>query len=250
MTPVSPRASTRSMLAPVRTSIPSRRSTSAISSDASGSSAPASRGPGSTMVTRAPKRAMTWPTSRPTDPPPATTSDAGTVSVAIAPRLVQCGTASEQRRDDGLLPGGEDEGVACRDRLAADLDRHGARHPGLAADEATPLVTQAIDGDCVVPEVGGLLPDARGHGRPVRRHHRGARQTRDAPPLGEEVGSPDHHFGGDTTPVGALAADQLGLNADDVESGFRQLLRHLFAAGAQPDDDGIDFHRSTTRPSW
>ena len=156
----------------------------------------------------------------------------------------------EQGRDVGLLPGGEDEGVACRDRLAADLDRHGARHPGLAADEATPLLAQAIDGHFVVPEVGGLLPDTAGHGRPVRCHYRGTRHTWDPPPLGEKVRCPHHHFGGDTSPVGALAADQLGLNADDLESGFRQLLRHLFAARAQPDDDGVDFHRSTTRPSW
>ena len=139
VTPVSPHGCTRSMAAPVRTSTPSRRSTSVISSDASGSSAPASRGPGSMMVTRAPKRAMTWPISRPTDPPPATTSDGRHGLGGHRPAVGPVRHVSEDRRDVGLLAGGQDEGVTRRHGLAADLDRHGPGDRGPAPDETTTL---------------------------------------------------------------------------------------------------------------
>ena len=248
MAPVSPDGSTRSMVTPVCTSTPSRRSTSVMSSDTSGSSEPASRGPASTMVTRAPKRPMTCPISRPMAPPPMTRSDAGTVSAATAPRFVQCGTSGEHRRDEGTLPGGEDQGATRRHRLAVDLDRPGAGDPGPAPDEVAALALEAVDGHRVVPGVGGLLPDAPGHRRPVGRHDRRARHAGDAPPLGQEVRGPHHHLGGDAPPVRALTADELGLDADDVEPGLGQLLRDLLTARAEPDDDGVDLHRIYSPP--
>ncbi len=40
-----------------------------------------------------------------------------------------------------------------------------------------------------------------------------------------------------------------------VSNGIRRVSRQAeqtqdLAAGAQPDDDGVDFRRSTARPSW
>ena len=69
---------------PVRTSMPSRPNTPAISSPASGSSGGSSPSDRSTIVTFDPNRAKTWASSRPTAPPPSTTSDAGTFCVSTA----------------------------------------------------------------------------------------------------------------------------------------------------------------------
>ncbi len=76
----------------------------------------------------------------------------------------------EHRWDEGALTGGEHQGAARRDRLALDIHRRRAGHPGLATDEMAALALEPIDGDGVVPGVGGLLPDARGHRRPLGRH--------------------------------------------------------------------------------
>ncbi len=62
--------STRSMLVPVRTSIPSSSQSACRASETSGSSRCASRSFRSTMVTRLPKRRKAWASSRPTYPPP------------------------------------------------------------------------------------------------------------------------------------------------------------------------------------
>ncbi len=80
---------TDSMVAPVRTPMPSDRNTSANSSPDSGSSGPTRWGPASSTVTREPKRWNTWASSTPMAPPPMTASESGTSSVSMASRLVQ-----------------------------------------------------------------------------------------------------------------------------------------------------------------
>jgi hypothetical protein len=108
---------------------------------------------------------------------------------------------------------------------------------------------QALDRSAVVPRAGDLADTAR-HRRPVGRHIRRARPAGDAPALGQQFGRAHHRLRGDTAPIGALAADEVGLDAHDLQTGVGQVFRDLFPAGAQTDDDGIDLHGSTGRPSW
>jgi hypothetical protein len=156
--------------------------------------------------------------------------------------------AGEQRRDEGTLAGGEDEGATRRHRAAGDLDRPGAGDLGPAPDEVATLVLEAIHGHRVVPGVGGFCPDAPGDRRPVGCHDGRARHAGDPPSLGQEVSGAHHHFGGDAPPVRALAADELGLDADDLETGVGQVPCDLLTARAEPDDDGVDLHRIYSPP--
>src|SRR5215472_9470986 len=80
--------------APTRTLTPSRSRTSATVCPASGSSSGSSRSSASTTVTATPKRAKTWPSSRPTAPPPRTINEAGRLSASMASWLVQYCTRS------------------------------------------------------------------------------------------------------------------------------------------------------------
>src|ERR1022692_4649177 len=76
---------------PVRTSMPSRPKTSAISAPASGSSCGSNWPAASTMVTRDPNRAKTCASSAPIAPPPSMTIDSGSSPVSITSWLVQYG---------------------------------------------------------------------------------------------------------------------------------------------------------------
>ena len=90
----SPAASTRVALRPVRTSMPSARSTPVTTALASGSSAASTRSSASISVTRVAKRANACAISSPIAPPPSTTSDAGAVSAFAASRFVQYRTSA------------------------------------------------------------------------------------------------------------------------------------------------------------
>src|ERR1019366_6560700 len=92
--PVAPDDVALTISTPVRTSRPSWRKMRVIIAETSGSSGPAMRSPISTIVTLVPNRAITCPISRPTAPPPMTSNDSGTLSVAMASRLVQCGMSA------------------------------------------------------------------------------------------------------------------------------------------------------------
>jgi hypothetical protein len=50
--------------------------------------------------------------------------------------------------------------------------------------------------------------------------------------------------------VGTLPADELRLDADDVQPGFRQVLRDLLPVQAEADDDGIGLTATTAGPNW
>ncbi len=94
------------------------------SSEDSGSSSANRRGAVSMVVTAAPKRRKTWPSSRPIAPPPITIRLSGTVSVSIASRLVQYGVSASpsiggaQARVAGI----EEDGPARLEDLVADDD--------------------------------------------------------------------------------------------------------------------------------
>jgi hypothetical protein len=85
--------------------MPSLRSTSPISSPASGSSPGSSRSAASTIVTAVPNLANAWASSTPTAPPPATVNEAGADGAEAAERFP--GVAAHLR---GCGPGGEDFG--------------------------------------------------------------------------------------------------------------------------------------------
>ena len=74
---------------PVRTSMPSSRNTSPISSAASACTRPSSRGPCSIIVTFEPIRAKNCASSAPTGPPPITARLSGTSCVRVASWFVQ-----------------------------------------------------------------------------------------------------------------------------------------------------------------
>jgi hypothetical protein len=61
----------------------------------------------------------------------------------------------------------------------------------------------------------------------------------DAVSLGENVRGPDHHLARCAAPVRAFAADESSLDADDRQSGQRELAADLLAADAEPEDDYI-----------
>ncbi len=198
-----------------------------ISSEASGSSELARRGPASTMVTADPNRSMTWPSSSPTEPPPMTSSDEGTESASISVAVGPVRHALEHRGDERPLARRQDERPACRHGLAVHLDSGGTRDAGAPPPEAGRPCPRGARRRRGRPSASVASRIASGDRRPVRRDDGRAGPARDAPPLGQQVGRPHHHLGRDAAPVRALAADQLGVDPDHVEPGVAQVLGDL-----------------------
>jgi hypothetical protein len=93
-------------------------------------------------------------------------------------------------------------------------------------------------------------PGCAGRPGPSRRDGRGAGETGDSACLGEQVGGADHHLRRDAPPVGALTADQAGLDADDLEPGLGEPTGDVLASGPHADDDHVDLGGSGgVRPS-
>jgi hypothetical protein len=148
-------------------------------------------------------------------------------------------------RGDAAPPaGGEHDAASGDEAPPVDLDRPRADDAGLAAQEPAALALEALDGDLVVP-AGGGLPHPGGHRRPRRRGRGPAGQPVDPAGLGQRVAGPHDDLGGDAAPVGAFAADQLPLDAEDVHAGFGGPAGDLLAADAHADHDqvGLLLHR-------
>src|SRR5262249_40575724 len=197
----------------------------------SGSSAGSTRFPCSTSVTFDPNRANTWPSSSPTAPPPSTTSDAGASFASTASWFVQNSTPSSP--GSGGTPG---RGPAARPppRPARAARPRGSR--ALAGGPAAPpgLALDPRAGGGGAPRVGGLVADARRHRGPGRTRRRRAGEVGNTAGFGERVRRARHHLRGNASPVGALAADEPGLDADDVEPGVGQLVGELPPAPPHP----------------
>ncbi len=161
----------------------------------------------------------------------------------LAVRPIRRAGKPVDRRDDRGRARGDDDAPARHPLLLVDLDpaRPGDRRA--AAHEVAALAGEAIDGDLVVPGVGGLLADPAGDRRPVGLDLGRAGEPGDAARLGERVAGADHHLGRDASPVGTLAADQGVLDADDAQAGLREPARDLFATDAQADDHHIHLLR-------
>jgi hypothetical protein len=120
-------------------------------------------------------------------------------------------------------------------------DRHpaGTDHAAHAPHEPAALALEALDGDGVVPVVGGVVADALGDEGPVGLDGGVAGQARHPPRLGQQVGGPHHHLRRHAPPVGALAAEELPVDADHVEPGLGQRAGHVLAAGAHAHHDHV-----------
>lgn len=126
------------------------------------------------------------------------------------------------------------------DAAAGDLDPGPVEDAGPPAQESAAFVGEPVHGNGVVPVVRSLLADPLGHRRPVGSDVADvAGHTGDAARVGEQVCGAQHHLAGDTCPVGALASDQLGLDADDVEPGVGQLPCDRLAAHTHSDDPHV-----------
>ena len=202
------------------------------------------------MVTGAPKRAMTWPISRPTAPPPTTSNDPGTVSVAMASRFVQCGMSANMGGTQARAP------VARTSAVPAVISS-----PSTSTDEALvsrarprmkcpPLPTKRSTATVSSQESVASSRMRRATGAQSGVIDRRAGVARNAAALGQQIGRPHHHFGGDAAPIRALTADELGLDAHDVESGLGQLAGYLFSSRSQPDHDGVAVALVYSCPSW
>ena len=80
---------------------------------------------------------------------------------------------------------------------AAHLDHAGVDEPPVPAHEPDPGLLEALDGDRVVPVVGGLVADPGVHHAPVGGDLGGAGEGADPAGVGEQVRGPDHHLRGD-----------------------------------------------------
>jgi hypothetical protein len=86
----------------------------------------------------------------------------------------------------------------------------------------------------------GLVADAGRDGCEVRGDLRAPGHAGDPAGLGEQVARADHHLARYARPVRALPAHQLGLHADDVQSGLGQASGDVLAAHPHADDDHVD----------
>ena len=166
-------------------------------------------------------------------------SEAGTSSVSMASRLFQAGTSASPGMG-GLHEVAPTPSTTAREASKVRSPTTTVEGPSRCAQPRTnrpPLPLEPLDGHRVVPVVGGLLPDALGDRGPGGRHRRLPGDARDATSLGQEVGAPDHHLGGDAPPVGALAAHQAPVDPDHVEAGFGQPLGDVLAPRSHPHHD-------------
>jgi hypothetical protein len=102
------------------------------------------------------------------------------------------------------------------------------------------LALESLDGDAVVPVVGGHLSDALRHRFPTRFHRRLPGEAGNATALGEHIVGPDHHLRWNTAVVGTFAPDQVALDADDMQAALGKRIGKLLAANAQAEDDHVD----------
>ncbi len=153
-----PSWATEAAATPVRTPMPSRPNTVAISSLDSGSSSGSSRSIASTTVTCAPNLENTWASSAPIGPPPRITSAAGTRSASMASRLVQYGVPA--RPGMGGMAGAVPVPMMIpRLRLqhvAAHGDLAGRGDLAVAAEQPAALAGEPVGGHRVIPVVGRL----------------------------------------------------------------------------------------------
>ena len=162
-------------------------------------------------------------------------------------------------RHRGRGPGGQHDGVPCRECVAVavqsrDFDLPGVRDPAVAADELDSGVLDPLDLAVILPvgrEVVAAFQDSgcvqsagdglcgAGHGLGAVQGGAGAQQR----------------LGGHAGPVGTLAAHQFGLDQHRGQPALHDAVRHVFAHGAGADHNDIEFpfklcrHGKSLRPA-
>ena len=129
---------------------------------------------------------------------------------------------------------------------ALDLDSHravvhSAGEAPKAPNEGPSEPLEPLDGHPVVPVVRGLVADSAclPAGSP-ERPLRGCRGQNVHPRrLTQHSGTADDHLGWDASEVRALAADQTAVDAQYRPAGLGHPLGQLFAAGAEAQDDQV-----------
>lgn len=135
-----------------------------------------------------------------------------------------------------------DHDRACDGELltVVDRDRMGPGDPSVPADEVAALALEPVDGDLVVPVVGGLGPDPLEHRRVVRVNLDTARQFRDTARLGQRVRGADHHLARHAPVVRAFATDEVLVDPHHRESGLGELPGDGLPSWAHSDHDDVD----------
>jgi hypothetical protein len=138
-----------------------------------------------------------------------------------------------------LGPGGEHQSARRAELLSANDDGTAAGHGGATPDEPAALAGEPLNGDRVVPVIGGLLPDPPGHDRPVRLNRGISCQLADPSRLGEGVRRPDDHLARHASPVRAFPADQGRLDAHHPQARFGEASGDELPAHTKPDHDHV-----------
>ena len=175
-----------------------------------------------------------------------TTRLGGTSLAVTASRLVH-GRASRRpgdRRYRGLGPGGDDHRTPRGQRLVAHLHGALAGDPSVAAHQRDPVGVEPRR-LVVVVEVVDHLVAALEDGRHVEAVDR-LGGARDAPGLGQHLAGAQQRLGGHAAVEGALAADEVLLDDDDLQPGVGQAPRAHLARRARHRSPR---HRSCAR-SW
>ena len=143
-----------------------------------------------------------------------------------------------------LGPGGEHQSARRAELLSASDDGAAAGHGGATTDEPAALAGEPLNGDRVIPVVGGLLPDPPGHDRPVRLNGGVSGQLADPSRLGEGVRRPDDHLARHASPVRAFPADQGRLDAHHIQARVGEASGDELPTHTEPDHDhvGINSH--------
>ncbi len=221
--------------------MPSDPNTSASNVPASGSSGPTRRGRASSTVTSAAEAAEHLGQL---DADGATAQHGqrgrhllGLDGLAVGP--VGRAGQSGHRGDPGPGPDVEDHGPFGLDDPVP--HRHPLRplQPSPSPHQAAALVLEPLGGHRVVPRRRWPRRGCVGPPGPSRAAPWPCRPCPAPGGLGQQIGGPDHHLGGDAPPVGALAPHQLGLHPDHVETGLGQTPGHVLATRPHPHHDHI-----------
>ena len=167
--------------------------------------------------------------------------DAGTSVAWMASRFVHSGVPASPGIGgiDRVGAGVQHDRAARLELAVTDGDRLRPGQPAVAANEPAAFALEAIDGDLVVPVVGGLVADSRGDRCPIGHDPRVAGKPRNPASFREGVCGADHHLARDAAKVRTLAADQPLIDANHVEVRLCQPPGEVLPAWAHPDDDDV-----------
>ena len=105
----------------------------------------------------------------------------------------------------------------------------------------TTFAGEAVNGNFVVPRIGGFGADAMRYRRPIGRHRGRSADAPNTPSFRKQIRSANDHLAGNASPVRTLTADKIVLDPHHIQTGVREGTGHLFTAGAEADHNYITF---------